>query len=355
MTEQISPQLEVSVLDDFGRAKIVAGGVTATLASFFSTAIRSVKLEYLRSLKNNWNPEKVWESCGFLIGVSPTVKTALYHAAVAFYPDELKKISTLTPKNLTLLFNPDDLCAIIGLVYTHRSLKKHFDPTGWRRVEEDAFTAMLIASAVGETVQHMSRGDAMLQGGLRVLAQAALNTFGKDLPPVTKTPLAAKTRNKQSSPEQREVARYGCSHLQVTAQIAQTLGFGSDIGLCIAASAATSLPEYLKRRAAAWAAARTISDSFQAFGHAPEVSEDSELYLSSEENESLTSMVNKLLEVELPKYWISAKPEDLPPEIREALQLDAKRVKASGSLEDEIPADAVVSVVPETKSEPEKL
>jgi hypothetical protein len=354
VTEQISPQPEVSAPDDFGRAKIVASGVTATLASFFSTAIRSVKLEYLKSLKKNWNTEKVWESCGFLIGVSPTLKTVLYHAAAAFYPDELKKISALTPKNLTLLFNPDDLCAIIGLVYTHRSLKKHFDPTGWRRVEEDAFTAMLIASAVGETVQHMSRGDAMLQGGLRVLAQAALNTFGKDLPPITKTPLAAKARNKQSSPEQREVTRYGCSHLQVTAQIAQTLGFGSDIGSCIAASS-SSLPDYLKPRAAAWAATRTISDSFQAFGHAPEVTEDSELYLSSEENESLTVMVNKLLDVELPKYWISAKPEDLPPEIREALQLDVKQAKKSDSLEDEIPADAVVAVPPETKSEPEKV
>lgn len=327
--------------DDFQRAQLIAGKVTAMLTSFFSSAIRSIRLEYLRAAKKNWEPEKIWNTCGFLVGVSPTIKTALYHAAATFYPEQLAKLPELNPKSLASLFHPDDLASLIALVYVHRSLKKHFDPTSWRRIEEDAFTAMLISSAVGQTVHHMSRGDAMLQGGLRIFAQSALAFFGKELPPVEKGTVA-RGKAKQATPEQREIIKHGCSHLQVAAQIAQTLGFGSDIGLCIAAPATdkNSIPEYLKSRAAAWAATRTLTDSFQAFGHAPEVGEDSDLYLTTEENESLTALINKLLEEDLPKCWIGAKPEDLPISVRQSLGLEAKT--PSASLEDEIPAEVAV-------------
>lgn len=311
------------------KAKEIVGLVPRP-SPIFTSCIRSIRTaeDGVNDTADQTLREFSVHSSAFLIGVSPTLKSVFYYAAQDLYKESIPSLDKLTPKSLLLLFNSNEITAILSLTYYYRQLKKICDQSEFERLSSKMLRHMEIGALIGNTVQHIGRGYGMLLGGLRYAAVGLLML--KDLK------LYQEYRRRLTKSDllfdlEWEKNAWGCSHLEIASVMAQALGFGRIISMGMAADNAhktptEGLPKDYEERLMCWRVATHLTESFHNTGGMSEITDEkSELFLPQEELEFIKRQVWSILRDGTNYSWLTKTLEDLPAEVLTPLEISESK------------------------------
>ncbi len=305
--------------------------------AMFSTAIRTIK-----STENSYGADsealkKAAVSASlFLVDVSPSLKAMFYFAAETLYPDEVAKHTELDSKTLLGLFRPTEVTAILAISYIYRRVRKRCPEAEWKKFATKLLIHARITCVVGDTINFVGTGNGMLIGAFRFLS---IGLFAiKDLKGFQE--YARKLKNDATLFDiEFEEKRWGCNHLEIASILAQSLGFGVNVGygFSMAYGQGSKLPEHLEEKVFCWRTCMEWSQTFQETGEPPRLSEEDAMFLPDSEMQDLKRQANEALDC--PFHWISRSKRDLTREQCLKLKLDpaiSTQPDAEGEAEDAI-------------------
>ncbi len=296
-------------------------------SSLFTTCIRAIKNAEMALHGGDLMVLKdlTISSTAFILSVSPTLKAVFYRAAENIHPKELKELNPLSTKALIGLFQPNEVTAILTITYLYRHLKKVSNSEDYAKLIKKLLTHAEIGAIVGRTIRNIGTGNGMLLGGLRYfsLALIMLADAKKFQDYYRKA-----ERNDKLFDLVAERQIFGCTHLDIAGHLARIFGFGlittSGFMLAHAKEAPSNFSEQMEEELLCWRVAFSLTEAFHEKGSAPEVDESSELYLPPEESASLKKQCWEVIRDGCSYTWLTAAKNDLPEEIRRALEITIK-------------------------------
>ncbi len=314
------------------------------LSSLFTAAIRAVRSA--PQILRTDSPEKIKkfsiEAVNFPVKVSPTFKTAYYFVAEEVDEAELALTMPLSQQKLLSLFSPDELIAVIALTYMYRLMKRRCDEEEWARIAPKMAVHMAIGFAVGGRTNGVGSGNGMLIGGIRFIAQSIL--MYSDLKNFKE--LRRKTESKNVLFDlAEEQARWGCNHLQIASFLVSNLGYGVGPRMAFGVDTDSKVfgplqPAIIESQEEinAWRTAIACTESLHSKGCVPD-------FIKGDENKFLAASIGAELEKRALSIvakgqgyqWLFKIPEDLPPHVRQQLNIrvTAKKEGAEVGSEEE--------------------
>jgi hypothetical protein len=302
----------------------------------FSSCIRAInKADSILDVVDQESVRQVTVSSSeFLVKVSPTLKSVFYFAAKALHDGELRSIDHLTVKKLLSVFESREVASIIGLTFLYKRIQKKCDPKEWLVFQRKIHTQMEIGTILGEKMRHIGKGNGMLLGGIRLLAQA---TFALGAPEQFREFKKKVRKSSRIFDLKIEQEFFECNHLQVASLLVQDLGFcmprspvSMSLGMDALSVPSDQLPSRLKDHLLSWRAAMEYIEGYHSDGTPPKmIGFDYELKLPDEETEELREKIWMIIREGSQLDWIAKTKLELPTEIAEALELATVRVASS--------------------------
>ena len=317
----------------FAIARRYAGLLPAPSA-LFSSAIRTVRSAEASLQGGDISAIKdlAISSTSFLVGMSPTIKAAMYQAALDLHPDTVPPAAELTPKKLAGVFDARELTAILGLVYLTRHIRKRVDLKEWERYERKLLTHMEVGAIVGRTVRHIGAGNGFLIGGIRFLSFLLFSVA--DLKKFQELRRLLEKEGKLFDLA-AERNTFGCTHLEIAAALTQSLGYGVVASMGLMRENVDGLEEEAPQteQLLCWHVARGLAEIFHQTGEAPKVDESSDMYLPEEEASALAKQCWSVLRDGSTYRWLTVTREAIPEDARKALDIMPAR-KSTGGVEE---------------------
>jgi hypothetical protein len=268
------------------------------------------------------------------VKVSPTLKSVFFFAAKALHDEKLRAVKHLTVKKLLSIFEPREVASIIGLTFVYKRIQKQCDPEEWILFQRKIHTQMEIGTILGEKMRHIGKGNGMLLGGIRFLAQA---TFALGAPEQFQA-FKKKVRKSSSVFDLKiEQEFFECNHLQVASLLVQDLGFcmprspvSMSLGMDALSVPPAQLPSRLKDHLLSWRAAMEYIEGYHSNGAPPtKMGFDYALRLPEEETEDLREKIWVIIREGSQFDWIAKTKLELPTEVAEALEMVPVRIEST--------------------------
>ncbi|MCI5064860.1 hypothetical protein MRY87_03945 [bacterium] len=254
---------------------------------------------------------------------SGSFQVGLYNASRELYPEKLAESEELRIRHMVRWFTPQEIFAVVLLIYFNRYLHMRCPPETWAGIEPYFRRDVALGYQVGHAYGALNTGKGMLLGGIRRIAQGFLVFSHKK----TKGDILLRLMNiglagEKYTEAQRERELCGYSHLLVAAYIAQKCGMGVP-----PTSAFSNQQPYLetlakgmKKGEGEWGALRYIFEQIKEGKSAQQCAADLGLSLSGD-GEDLDGFAQSLSERNDLFSWLGASKEQLS-EITEHTILD---------------------------------
>lgn len=228
------------------------------LPAFVGHAVRGVR--NAQQLFAARNPDElaraVYEVCKRLFKASPTYKAVLYFAAREIYPDKLAAYEHVGVKELIHLFPPEELSAVVVLVYFMRHVGKNATDVDRAAFDSRLRQQMALGRIVGARLDQLGSGNGILIGGIRACALMQL---------LVQDDKARREYRRRTTASKKlydldfERETYGTTHLFLAGAMLQMAGFG--VHAVAGLTSAYDDLEALAPEARAWArAVRAIEE-----------------------------------------------------------------------------------------------
>jgi hypothetical protein len=180
----------------------------------------------------------------------------VYFAAKALYGESVGA-KPMNGGDLIMTFSPEDLASVIAATHLHRMTAKKVPPKIWQDVADEVNIQMQTGIHVGTEVDSIGRPIGLLMGAVRYLAFALVASTNESIYRNFRRELVGKDKLFDT---RGELAAWGCHHLQVSALVVQSLGYGIAPATGIAAD---SMPDAVEagEMAQRWFAARRWIES----------------------------------------------------------------------------------------------
>lgn len=305
-------------------------------SSMFTAAIRAIRNaeQVLRGGDQNALKDLAINSTSFLVSISPTLKTVFYRAAQDLHAEELKTLQPLSMKGLLRLFSTSEITAVLTLTYLYRHLKRHLPEDPYQKLTKKMLTHIEIGAIVGRTIKYIGVGNGMLLGGLRYAGLALFMAANEKK--YTEYRRKVEREDKLFDVKlEREI--FQCTSLEVASQLVRSFGFGlvTTSGFAFADSDDTppDFSEQMAEELLCWRVAIALTEAFHLTGAAPDVGEDSVLYLPPEESAVLQKQCWGVVRDGSTFTWLTASRKDLPPEVCTALEI-VNKTQTRGGIEE---------------------
>lgn len=187
----------------------------------------------LRAIPEGASRKKMLESSAVItLFRSESFKTVMYHAAKALYGEDIGK-KPMNGGDLVTLFSPDELASVVAATHLHRLTGKKVSPKIWGDVVEEVNFQMQTGILVGAAVPAISRSVGLLMGAVRTIAFALVASSDETKFRAFRRELVRRDKLYDTD---GELQTWGCHHLQVSALVIQSLGYGIAPATGIAAS-----------------------------------------------------------------------------------------------------------------------
>ena len=208
-SEQDSLEIALSVGRAFG-----------SVPSSISTVIRTLMHDHIKGAKSQRSSILFHTSRVFR---APTIKASFYYATQLFKPEKFEASTVFDAEGLIEIFGPDEIAAILALVYISRKAKTLADADEWKYIEPLIQLQANIGGIFGLAMPRIGLNPAMLISSLPCVALAAFQS--KDAKTFKDYRRHLKSKNLVLD-HAWEREHWGCDSMQVAAKLAQSLGFG---------------------------------------------------------------------------------------------------------------------------------
>lgn len=188
--------------------------------SSFSSTIRTLLIDQVKHEKK-LTPASRFQVVRLLSG--PSAKAMFYYACKTFKEDLIPDADYLTVKDLVTLFEPEDLAAIVAMIFLYRRCRKLCAQDNWQSHADALRLESEVGGHLGLKIPSIGFGTGLLIGALPHLALSAFRHHdSKNFVHYAKY-LQEKNLVFDIT---YEVPRWQASCLQVASAMLQSLGFG---------------------------------------------------------------------------------------------------------------------------------
>jgi hypothetical protein len=251
-----------------------------------------------------------------------SVKSLLYHAAVALGRHDPAEDDQITGLKLVDMFDFRELTSVLMISYLDTALRKLTDESTWKTSAGEIDLHTEVGALIGEAIPAIGVGCGMMVPAIRLFAIALFSR--KDLRGY-KAYMRELHKNEMLFDLRYEESKWGCNHLQISSILLQICGFGvnapsgmllgSEVGHLVKVVAAND--EML-----AWSHSRQWLEALLQRERAPVgVDEKGKFFPSEEGLNSLQKKIDNLSGKPSTFNWRRKRREDLDPMILGRLSL----------------------------------
>ncbi len=261
-----------------------------------------------------------------------SVKAPLFYAAQTFIEDKIQDRDFIASEDFLSLFEPIDLCALIGMIYLYRRAKRIVVEDEWPFVGNPTSLSTELAGHIGFAIPAIGCSVGILGIGLWNLSYAAFASHDKKGFIEHRRALKIKkiTRN-----EEMEMERWGCCAYQIATVLAQALGLGIQFSEAMTKglSPDTRTSKTLEKEAYRFSIVQLWAEALETTGKIPNIAHKAEFYPSKGAVTLLEEKVASLTSAGSPYGWLDRGKEDISPELTPML-FSAKGKTQSGQTAD---------------------
>ena len=158
----------------------------------------------------------------------PSMKSAVYHAALTYRPERLEQDSFQKASNLVKVFNPEELATIIAILFAYKKVHKicqKYD-LPWKERYDEMCRDIDLGALIGEALPNLGLSWGMLIPCINHMSFAMM--MDADQKASREYKLHLKNENLDSDPNM-EFELWGCTHGQVCSSMVQKLCVGTEI------------------------------------------------------------------------------------------------------------------------------
>lgn len=252
---------------------------------------------------------------------SPSLKVVLYEASKVFSSEGLAERGNFELRELIACFNPDLLVNLIGFNYFLRRLKKFISEQPFTEFSARVQKQLEIGYEVGSGVAQIGPERGMLASGIRAVSYGLYMI--KDFDEYSKLMNRFAADNKLSDLSLEE-ERFGCNHLQISAVLMQSMGFGvsASIGIGLGLDVKLEGKISLEEESTLFKLAGMISEQIQMTGSFPrQMMSKAGVTISVDAINRVKEKIEKISR-EGSKYgFLSSGLKDVTPKLRELLKI----------------------------------
>jgi len=154
---------------------------------------------------------------------SPKIRALFYAACLHLHPEKLETKEPITPIGLLEKLGPDSICSVLAIRYLTNKIEAQCNEKIWLVLSQEFRAQLQVGIHVGRQIPSLGAARGLLAGGLRSLALAVMvrkdNKLFREYRRVIH-------RKNVLFDIPTELELWGCNHLQISAVILQSFGFG---------------------------------------------------------------------------------------------------------------------------------
>ncbi|NLF24321.1 MAG: hypothetical protein GX589_01510, partial [Deltaproteobacteria bacterium] len=196
-------------------------GLYGSIPSSFGSLIRGLHIDQAKnqelSFASKWQMNRLLRS--------DSMKAAYYFALRTYRKDMFAGTKPLTIANLAVALKPQDLAALLAVLYLFRRARHMLDPNEWKFTAPLIHTRADLGGQIGVMMENVGLGFGLLAGVMRYLGMLAFIVHDKSGFGEYRRKL--KISNKAYD-LRAERERWGCSHVQICSNLMVSIGLCSD-------------------------------------------------------------------------------------------------------------------------------
>ncbi|MCB0317742.1 MAG: hypothetical protein KDD56_03230 [Bdellovibrionales bacterium] len=315
--------------ESWERALSISGKI-GTIPGLFSSTIRTLQLD--QSKGGTLSP-------GGRHGIKtlfkgPSMKSAVYHAALTYRPEKLEQDTFQRASNLIKVFNPEELATIIAILFAYKKISRicqKYDLV-WQERYKEMCRDIDLGALIGEALPKIGLSWGMLIPCINHMSLALM--LDADQKALREYKLHLKNQNIFSDPE-KEFELFGCTHGQVCSSLVQKLCVGTEISEAMLQGfqvgyrekQLSNLNELKVQVCKIWI------DEFVSTCNIPDMPHRGEFYPKTDALNKLLPLAKEIAKNGSTHYWLSKTAENINPESHPMLFLKGELTKSGEGID----------------------
>ncbi|MCO6431863.1 MAG: hypothetical protein J5J00_13470 [Deltaproteobacteria bacterium] len=239
------------------------------------------------------------------------LKTPYYYALLTYKPSAAEDQEFLSDDYLLKAFRPIDVAAIFGLVYLYKKAKKLCDPDEWQYIIPSLIQGVEIGGHVGIAISKVGMPGGLFAWALR---HVALVSFVRH----NRKHFQEYRRNLKNAGTifdlNAQMHAWGCTDLQISSILLQSLGFGVDYSNSYRSGMAQEIdPDRTEVSTSPFKVADIWIKSLLKDASVPNIIHDSSYYPPEELVKTLKNRSKDFLEKGSKHSWLDKGKDDMSP------------------------------------------
>ncbi len=245
---------------------------------------------------------------------STTLKSIFYHGTITFFGDQLANSAYVSSSDLVRMYEPRDLSAILGVIYFYRRAqsKRTTELYGWDDLVRRLIIRSEIAGHLGRAIPELGLCSSMLAATMRDLGMLV---FGLNDPEHYNEYRQHLESAALPYHYEFELEKWGCTHLDVGANMLQLLGFGINLSHALLIGMGPRAPVSPGENLEAFrlSLAETWLEALLERGNEPRQTHLGQFYPTEKDKYKLMYEVNQLREQGSKHTWLIRSKSDINP------------------------------------------